>query len=97
MDLRPSLDPAPTDRHEVVREGVPSPMPADLYKTVFEASFGLSLVADGKGRIRALSDAAADLFPSRRVALGSQVQEAAEEPPSSPDSTASQDSTPVRT
>ena len=76
MDLRPSLDPAPTDRHEVVREGVPSPMPADLYKTVFEASFGLSLVADGKGRIRALSDAAADLFPSRRVALGSQVQEA---------------------
>ena len=62
--------------HEVVREG-PSPgVPAAVFRRVFQASFGLAVIVDGEGRIRDLSDAAADLYASRRAALGASLADA---------------------
>ena len=76
---RPDADPhdeTPAVPHEVVREG-PSPgVPAGIFQRAFRASFGLAVIVDGEGRIRDLSDAAADLYASRRAALGASLADA---------------------
>ena len=76
MEHSSAPDSSPTDRHEVIRDGVPPSVPTDVYRQVFEASFALSVLVDGDNRIRAISDAANDQFPSRRAALGSLVHDA---------------------
>lgn len=51
------IDDAPeTDTYEVV--GGPPGLPDGLYRRLFEASFGLSIVVDEAGMVRAMSDAA---------------------------------------
>ncbi len=68
--------PIPNEVQEVVRQGTPPQVPLDVFLTVFESSFGISVVADGDGDIQALSDAAADLYPSRAAALGTALADA---------------------
>ncbi|WP_412062945.1 GAF domain-containing protein [Rubrivirga sp. IMCC45206] len=50
-------DDAPeTSPYEIV--GGPAGLPADVYRRLFEASFGLAIVVDAAGVVRAMSDAA---------------------------------------
>ena len=63
------------DAMEVVGGGPPG-VPAEVYRRVFGASFGLAFVVDEGGAIRAMSDAATGLFPGGASALGEVLAEA---------------------
>ncbi|WP_412067436.1 GAF domain-containing protein [Rubrivirga sp. IMCC43871] len=60
------IDDAPeTDAYEIL--GGPAGLPDDVYRRLFESSFGLAIVADEAGVVRAMSDAATRFAASEAV------------------------------
>ncbi|PAP77476.1 GAF domain-containing protein [Rubrivirga marina] len=76
---RPSLDPvdgAPAAPAEVVSDGREAAVPDDVFRRAFQSSFGLGMLLEADGGIRALSDAASAYYSSRGAALGTSIYDA---------------------
>ena len=76
---RPDLDPAdetPVVPVEVVSDGQPPSLPDDVFRRAFRSSFGLAMLLDPDGEIRALSDAASAYYSSREAAVGTSMADA---------------------